>query len=70
MHIRAKCAAQIHYESARAGKHAHFLSTCTYQMSSSRSTDHDHELSRSDGEPVLCMDSVTSNMLSSTYSEE
>ena len=45
---------------ARAGKHSsHFLSTCTYGMSSSRSTDLDHEATRSDGEPVLCMDSVT-----------
>ena len=61
MYIRAKCAAQINYP--RAGKHAHFLSTCTYQMSSSRSTDHEHELSRSDGEPVLCMDSVTGNVI-------
>ena len=34
------------------------------------STVHEHELSRSDGEPVLCMDSATSNTLSFTYSAE
>ena len=49
---------------ASGGIHSsHFLSTCTYEMSSRRSTDHDHELTRSDGEPVLCMDSDTSNVI-------
>ena len=37
--------------------------TSQHEMASSRSTDHDHELTRSDGEPVLCMDSVTGNVI-------